>query len=253
MAEQKEESVSFKISYWNFTGRGVPLRAAAFLGGVSFKDAFVSGPQHAQAKQDGTRRWSGLPEVTLYDKDGNETAVIGQSNVGLKLIGMLSGLYPENNVQAAFVDEVTTSTEDMIGVTKISETDEEKKKALQAALVTDKTKLPYWFGKFEARLVENEKRGNKNGYFVGDALTVADLKFFYTAGFFMDSKAPWGFDATPLLKECPKIKAFMDTMDANEDLKKFHALWEAKSAESKADDKAPQEHVYPGKNVYAPM
>ena len=43
MAEQKEESVSFTISYWAISGRGAALRAAAFLGGISYKDEFVSG------------------------------------------------------------------------------------------------------------------------------------------------------------------------------------------------------------------
>lgn len=40
-------------------------------------------------KAQGKRRWSGIPELTLHDKDGNDVATIGQSNVCLTLIGMM--------------------------------------------------------------------------------------------------------------------------------------------------------------------
>ena len=129
MAEQKEESVSFTITYYGMGGRGAPLRAAAFVGGLSYKDAFTTGmspleltlslslnaiitmtlshscihcrhiccsktgPAHAAVKKAGNRRWSGVPELTLHDKDGNDVITIGQSNVCLKLIGMTPSGY----------------------------------------------------------------------------------------------------------------------------------------------------------------
>ena len=42
MTEQKEESVSMTITYFNMRGRADPLRMAAFINGVSYKDVFVT-------------------------------------------------------------------------------------------------------------------------------------------------------------------------------------------------------------------
>lgn len=60
----------------------------------------------------------------------------------------------------------------------IKEKDKEKKKTARLRLM-EADKLPYWLNKFEKRLEENEKRGFENGYFVGNGVTIADLKFYY--------------------------------------------------------------------------
>merc|ERR1712083_1176926 len=86
----------------------------------------------------------------------------------------------------------------------------EKKGVMIGTLMKDK--YPYWFGKFEARLTENEERGNKSGYFVGDTMTVADLKFYYGLANYM-SGLP-GFDG--LLKAAPKVAGFYKKMSDDE-------------------------------------
>ena len=45
-------------------------------------------------------------------------------------------------------------------------------------MIADKTAkgLPYWLNRFELRLKENEDQGFTKGYFVGNSLTIADLK-----------------------------------------------------------------------------
>ena len=132
MAEQKSSDVSFRITYFPFQGRAGCLRAAASLGGISYEDEFTSHQEHKQAKEDGTRRWSGLPELTVFDKDGKELCQIGQSNSCLRYIGKLTGSYPENPVERALVDEVLDSCEDLYGLvfpTFFIKDDEEKKKA----------------------------------------------------------------------------------------------------------------------------
>ena len=118
-------------------------------------------------------------EIVILDKDGKDMLTIGQSNACLRYIGGISGSYPEGNVQRALVDEVLDSSEDLLGliVPPIFMEDENEKKEAVKALMKDKYGLPYWFKKFEARLEENEKRGNKNGFFVGDSITIADLKY----------------------------------------------------------------------------
>ena len=87
MAEQKEEQPSFRITYFGFAGRAGPLRVAATIGGLSYEDNLVSMEEHFKAKSEGKRRWNGLPELTVFDKDGKELVTIGQSNSCLRYIG----------------------------------------------------------------------------------------------------------------------------------------------------------------------
>ena len=88
MAEQKDEQSSFKILYFGINGRGAPLRAAASLGGLAYEDEFVSFDEHGKAKKEGARRWSGMPELIVNDKDGKELITLGQSNSCLRYIGL---------------------------------------------------------------------------------------------------------------------------------------------------------------------
>merc|ERR1712241_880044 len=104
----------------------------------------------------------------------------------LRYIGSVGGTYPKGLVERALVDEVLDSSEDLLGLVvppwlmKIYGDDQDKANAAIEALMKDK--LPYWLKKFEDRLEENEKRGNKNGFFVGDSITIADLKFYDSIG-----------------------------------------------------------------------
>ena len=87
MAEQKEQCSSFRVIYYPFTGRAEPLRLAAAIGGIAFEDEFITQDQQKKAKAEGKRRWSGPPEVVIYDKDGKELTVIAQSNTCTRYIG----------------------------------------------------------------------------------------------------------------------------------------------------------------------
>jgi len=252
---KQEESPSFKITYFGIPGRGAPLRAAAFIGGLSYEDYFQSGAEHGQVKAQGGRRWTGIPELTLYDKDGNTVAVIGQSNVCLGLIGKLTTpkMFPDNPVQGALVNEIMTGCEDMVGAVlgpTFGKKDDELKKA-RAEIVSNEKKLSYWFGKFEARLTENEARGCKSGYFVGDTMTVADLKAFY--GLNGMAAGNWDFlDVSPILAKMPKITAFLKMMNEDEGIKKFNAAFKAQMEKTKADAKD-NVHIIKGKNVYVSL
>lgn len=252
MAEAKqEESVSLTITYFGIGGRGAPLRAAASVGGLSYRDKFVTFADHKAAKEAGARRWSGIPEITLHDKTGKDVATIGQSNVCLKMIGTMSGLYPKNMVQAALADELMASVEDCLGLFGPSfRAKGDEKKAMRLALM-EKDKLPYWMGKFEQRLEENEARGNKNGFAVNDTMTVADIKLYYLTVFLTADDLDH-IDGAALMKPCPKFTAFAAKMKAEEGIKKFEAAF-AKRVEAYDKGKGASEHIVAGKNVYAEM
>ena len=71
--------------------------------------------------------------------------------------------------------------------------------------------MTYSIDKFEAYLVENEKRGYKNGFFVGDEMTTADCRacdsiYFALVGYWRD--------AHKLMARCPKLAAWAKKMSA---------------------------------------
>ena len=93
MAEQKADCPSFAITYFAMGGRAEPLRNAAAIGGIAFEDRFTTGEIHKKTKSEGGRRWGGLPELTVIDKDGKDLVTIGQSNTCLRYVGMSSSVY----------------------------------------------------------------------------------------------------------------------------------------------------------------
>lgn len=94
MAEQKEEKTeinpSIGITYFGVHGRGAPLRAACSIGSLSYENNLITFAQNKQLKAEGKRRWSGVPEIKIYDKDSKELVTVGQSNTCLRYIGMSS-------------------------------------------------------------------------------------------------------------------------------------------------------------------
>jgi len=245
MAEQKADEsaqASFRCIYYGVGGRGACIRLAAALGGVAFEDEFITGAQHAKDKAEGNRRWSGPPEIIVYGKDGKELTKIAQSNACLRFAGALGGLYPKDPLQRALNDEILDSMEDvnMAMTPAFMEKDAEKKAALMADLTKADGKLTYWLGKFEARLEENEKRGNKNGLFVGDTISIADLK-----AFMMESQ----LQAMPdFFKAFPRITKFIGVVAADERVKAFNEQFAKNQAAYK---EKPEEAVfqYAGKFV----
>lgn len=230
------------------------MRMAAFMEGLSYKDAFYTGEQLTAAKNEGKRRWSGVPELILHDKDGNDVQTMGQSNTCLKVIGTLGGtMYPDNLLQSALVDETMNAIEDFFAllVPYFVEQDADKKKEMAAKVMGENGdgKVPYYYSKFEQRLVENEARGFKNGFFVGDTMTVCDLKVF-TALVFNDGLAD--FDLAAMFKTLPKMAAFYAMMKDHEKIKAFNAAFKAQT-EKTAANPADNVHFVKGKNAYIAM
>eukprot|EP01084_Bolivina_argentea_P260601 440141_1 len=211
----------FRIIYFAFGGRAAPLRLAAYLGGICYEDRFESFRDHGLAKKEDIRRWVGIPEVTILDKYGNDVVTVGQSNACLRYIGTLTGLYPTDIVKRLLVDEILDSVEDMNNMMSLSmkEKDSEKKKSMRLGLM-QKDKLPYMCHKFEKRLEENEKRGFKNGYFVGDQLSIADLKFYFQIKTILNGNLDY-IDGHALVEPNPRIVAFAQSIEDLQGFKNF--------------------------------
>ena len=124
----------------------------------------------------------------------------------------------------------------------IYEKDEAKKKEMFKALCT-KDKLPYWFNKYNARLEENEKRGNKSKLLVGDKLSIADCKLYYLIGDERMRKNAKDILYTPNAK----LLEFMEAIEAMDVFKKFRKQFEELQKENK--EKKTTSFKYGGKSV----
>ena len=164
----------------------------------------------------------------------------------------MAGLYPSNPVEGALADEVLDSVEDLIGVTipaLFGAKDEDDKKAKCAELVKEGGAVRYWLDKFVNRLEENEKRGNKNGFFVGDTITIADLKA-YSSFSGVETRFPGGDSKTGLLSDekYKPILKFIEAVSSNEKVKAFKEQFEKNMAAFKEKPDQPV-FKYAGKTV----
>lgn len=180
----------FRLTYFPIAhGRGLPLRIAAVLNGVDWEDHLIKKERFTQLKTSPTSgyqaRWTGLPEATFYNQPTPST--VAQSASILRYIAQLRSpntqynLYPlETPFDCLRIDEIVDSVEDMLKiiVPVFYEQDSEKKKKLEVELTDNPDKLPLWLGRYEQRLEENWNSGNHNGFYVGNGMTIADLKVF---------------------------------------------------------------------------
>ena len=180
----------FRLTYFPIAhGRGLPLRIAAVLNGVEWEDHLIKKDAFTQLKTSPSSgyqaRWTGLPEATFYNQPNPST--VAQSASILRYIAQLRSpdtpynLYPtETPFECCRIDEIVDSVEDMLKiiVPVFYEKDAEKKKELEVDLTDNPDKLPLWLGRYERRLEENWNSGNRNGFFIGKGVTIADLKVF---------------------------------------------------------------------------
>jgi len=156
----------YKLHYFDSAGRGEPIRMAFRLQNIDFEDErinYASWPTLKEKYPFGT--------VPVLEVNG---VSIAQSNAILSYVGKLGGLYPSDPFLGAQVDEIMAGVEDIMvqfGSYR-RETDPEKKKAIQDELTANV--IPKSLG-FLEKLHETRQKGT-SPYFIGDKLTVADLK-----------------------------------------------------------------------------
>lgn len=155
-----------KLHYFDFHGgRGEVARLAMALGEIPFEDHRITVTDWPAVRNDMPFR--ALPVLEI---DGE---AITQSNAINRFIGRLTGLYPEDPLQAARCDEISGAVEDI--VTRVAATffikDEAEKQVAREKLAEGPIKL--YLTRLEEILL---RRGGK--YFVDERLTIADLKVF---------------------------------------------------------------------------
>jgi len=154
---------SYKLTYFDFDGgRGEPIRIALHAAGIAFEDNRLSFAAFSAIRNN--MPFNALPVLEI---DG---VAVTQSSAICRYVGKLAGLYPADDLQALYCDEVMDAVEDTSH--HIEPTFGLKGDELRLA----REKLVEgWLAVFLRGLDGLLARGGGQ-YFAGNALTVADLK-----------------------------------------------------------------------------
>jgi glutathione S-transferase len=156
---------SYKLTYFDFDGgRGEPIRIAFHVAGIKFEDKRLSFPEFSEMRQD--TRFNSLPVLEI---DG---AAVTQSNALCRYVGKMAGLYPADDLQALYCDEVLGALEDISHhIVRTFGLEGDELRAAREELADG------WLSIYLRGLGELLTRGGGE-YFADDGLTVADLKAF---------------------------------------------------------------------------
>ncbi len=156
---------SYKLTYFNFDGgRGEPIRIALHAAGIDFEDERLSFEQFSEMRH-GTP-FNALPVLSVDDAD------VTQTNSLLRYVGRMADLYPTDNLQALYCDEVMSVFEDInhqVGQTLFLQGEELR-------LAREKL-ADGWLTVYLGGLDKLLARGGGE-YFADNQLSVADLKAF---------------------------------------------------------------------------
>lgn len=155
----------YKLTYFDFDGgRAEPIRIAFHAAGIEFEDHRISFQEFGEMRQ--STPFNAVPVLEIDGAEVTQTNAIG------RYVGKMAGLYPEDDLQALYCDEVTSAFEDIshhIVHTFGMEGDELR--AAREKLVDG------WISTFLRGLDQLLTRGGGT-YFADNRLTMADLKSF---------------------------------------------------------------------------
>lgn len=156
---------NYKLTYFDIDGgRAEPIRIAFHAAGIDFEDKRISFADFGEM-----RRYTRFNSVPVLEMDG---AAVTQSNAIGRYVGKMAGLYPEDDLQALYCDEVMGALEDLLHHTvRTFGLEGEELKRARKALVEG------WLTVYLRGLDELLVRGG-GAYFADQRLTVADLKAF---------------------------------------------------------------------------
>lgn len=197
-----------KLTYFDFSGgRAEPARLALYIGGIPFEDnRFVFGDF------DEVRKTTPLGQVpTLHVNDVQVT----QSDAITRYARKLAGLYPEDDLQALFCDEVMDALEDVntkLGATfgMTGDALKDAREALTAEV------LPRYL-----RWLQHQLEAHGGEFFADHRLTVADLKTFVILRWRRSGKLDH-IPADLLETVAPKLAAFNDHIAAMPDIARYY-------------------------------
>lgn len=158
--------------------RAEVLRVSLFIGNIPFEDVRISKEEFIEVILTGKlRKEIEIPfhQLPVLEIDGK---IIGQTGGIARFCGKLSNLYPNNNLQAAKVDQIIDTASDITNLVSptVREKNEIKKKEMRERL-TSKL-LPRWFNYLE-KLLQKEENSN---WFVNNKISIADIAIWRLLG-----------------------------------------------------------------------
>lgn len=233
-----------KLTYFPIHGRGASIRFVLFIRKIPYDEDLINMLEFIKMKQSGDLEWSGLPMLTLYDKDDNNLDRIGQSNAILKYVttmaqigdnyvdndnGKFYHLYPTKEpVICLRIDEILCALEDL-GGNKVEYVGLSKD-AIKIKLKKEwESKQSIFWSNFDKKLVKN---GTKYGlkqctHFVGNLMTIADIRIYFalltrvnakdTIAYYMIKKKDKRFE---------NLLLFFQTMKSNPLIVEFENHWQ---------------------------
>jgi glutathione S-transferase len=155
----------YKLTYFDFDGgRAEPIRIAFHMGGIEFEDNRITFPQFGEIRS--KLRFNAVPVLEI------EGVQVTQSNAIGRYVALMAGLYPDDNLQALYCDEVTGALEDIDHyVVQTFGLEGEALRTAREILIEKRLSV------FLRGLDELLTRGGGT-YFAGNQLTIADLKAF---------------------------------------------------------------------------
>ena len=170
--------MDLKIIYFNFPfWRAEVSRISLFIGNIPFEDRRLTNEDFSYVKEHGNMKdgtkipFSQFPVLVINGE------VIAQTGAIARICGKLSGLYPEDIVEAGKVDQVIDAATDinMLIRPSMRENDPIKKKEMREDL--SKNDLPRYFSYLEDLL-----SNNKSQWFVGNKMSIADIAIWRISG-----------------------------------------------------------------------
>lgn len=152
----------YKLTYFDVDGgRAEPVRIAFYIAGVPFEDKRISYQEFGEIFP--SMRFHSVPVLEI---DG---AQVTQSNAQVRYVGKMAGLYPTDDLQALYCDEVLGAIEDITHyVVQTFGLQDEALKLARQGLVDG------WLSIFLKGLDGLLSRGGGE-YFADNQLTVADI------------------------------------------------------------------------------
>jgi glutathione S-transferase len=156
---------NYKLTYFDFDGgRAESIRIAFHAAGIEFEDHRISFQEFGEVRK--STPFNAVPVLAI---DG---AAITQTNAIGRYVGKMAGLYPEDDMQALYCDEVTSAFEDISNhVVQTFGLEGDDLKAAREKLVDG------WLTTFLRGIDQLLTRGGGQ-YFADKRLTMADLKSF---------------------------------------------------------------------------
>ena len=158
--------IYFDMPFW----RAEISRLSLFISGIEFEDVRITSEDNSYLKEHGKLKdgtsipFRQLPVLVINGQS------IAQSGGIARICGKLSGMYPEDIIEAGKVDQIIDTVTDMNVMLNLSmrENDPIIKKQMRAQLTNED--LPRYFGYLE-KIIE----ANSTHWFVGEKVTIADI------------------------------------------------------------------------------